>query len=223
MIIFTMFCFLNLMKQQQSLNPFRVRYVDHLTLSETQKNIEYVENYLLPKLFGHTSFRSGQREIISNILNGQSSLAILPTGAGKSLLYMLPAQVFEGMTIVVSPLLSLMRDQVEILREQGIQAARLDSTLTIEGVQETMNTIRMGHTKILYVSPERFNNENFKSFIASVKVSMFVVDEAHCISGWLIIYNISKVLLNKIHNFFYYYHYHSRLGTCFQTRLFKTC
>ena len=143
-----------------------------------------VESTMLPHFFGHDSFRPGQREVISRVLSNQSCLAVLPTGAGKSLLYMLPSQLLEGITLVVSPLLALMRDQVEVLQNQGINAARLDSSMSYDEVRQTVSDIRSMQVKVLYVSPERFNNEAFRKVLSTMKVSMFVVDEAHCISEW---------------------------------------
>jgi len=146
--------------------------------------MEHVENILLPKMFGHTRFRSGQREIVRNVLAGRSCLAILPTGAGKSLLYMLPSQLLDGITVVVSPLLALMRDQVEALRSQGITAIRIDSSLTLEEMQSSFQQISARQVKVLFISPERFNNEAFRRLLSSMEVALFVVDEAHCISDW---------------------------------------
>lgn len=147
-------------------------------------DMEEVESRLLPQLFGHNSFRPGQREVVQNLLQYRSTLAIYPTGAGKSLLYMLPSQLFQGITLVVSPLLALMRDQVAALKAQGIAAGRLDSSMEFEDITSTTQDIVSGKIKILYVSPERFNNEKFKDLLSTIPISMFVVDEAHCISDW---------------------------------------
>ena len=147
--------------------------------------MDHIEGTMLPRLFaGIDTFRPGQREVIRNVLEAKSSLAVLPTGAGKSLCYMLPSQLLDGLTIVVSPLLAMMRDQVSILKAQGIAAGRLDSTMDIDDILTTKRDVRSGRLKILYVSPERFNNEGFRNTMKSVKVAMFVVDEAHCISEW---------------------------------------
>ncbi|WP_042148739.1 MULTISPECIES: ATP-dependent DNA helicase RecQ [unclassified Pseudoalteromonas] len=138
----------------------------------------------LKQWFGFDSFRQGQKQTITQLLNGQSSLAIFPTGSGKSLCYQLSAIHLPHLTLVVSPLLALMKDQLEFLAKKGIKAASIDSTLTAEKNKQVMSDVRSGYTKILMVSVERFKNERFRQFIQSVNVSMLVVDEAHCISEW---------------------------------------
>ena len=138
----------------------------------------------LKQTFGFDAFRQGQEQTISQLVNGQSSLAIFPTGAGKSLCYQLPALHLPHLTLVVSPLLALMKDQLTFLARKGISAASIDSTLTPEQNQQVMADTRSGKIKILMVSVERFKNERFRQFIQSVAVSMLVVDEAHCISEW---------------------------------------
>ena len=143
-----------------------------------------VEAKMLPTKFGHKTFRAGQRDVIGRVLSGNCCLAVLPTGAGKSLLYMLPSQLLDGMTLVVSPLLALMRDQVEILTNQGIAATRLDSSMSFYEISEAFQAIKANKVKVLFVSPERFNNESFLELLPTMKVAMFVVDEAHCISEW---------------------------------------
>jgi len=138
----------------------------------------------LQDLFGFPSFRAGQQEVVQGLLNQHSSLAIFPTGSGKSLCYQFVATQLPHLTLVVSPLLALMKDQLEFLHSKGIAAASIDSTLTAEQNKQVMNDIRSGQCKILMVSVERFKNERFRQFIESVPVSMLVVDEAHCISEW---------------------------------------
>ncbi|MDP5254139.1 MULTISPECIES: ATP-dependent DNA helicase RecQ [unclassified Vibrio] len=138
----------------------------------------------LQHYFGFSSLRPGQQEVINNLLNKQSAAAIFPTGSGKSLCYQLTALHLPNMTLVISPLLALMKDQLEFLHSKGIAAASLDSTQDREVSQDIMKQARQGKLKILMVSVERFKNERFRQFIASVPISLLVVDEAHCISEW---------------------------------------
>ncbi|NQZ86816.1 MAG: RecQ family ATP-dependent DNA helicase [Colwellia sp.] len=138
----------------------------------------------LKQTFGFDEFRHGQEQTITQLLNNQSSLAIFPTGSGKSLCYQLAAIHLPHLTIVVSPLLALMKDQLAFLSSKGITAASIDSTLTPQQNQQVMADTRSGKIKILMVSVERFKNERFRQFIDAVSVSMLVVDEAHCISEW---------------------------------------
>ncbi len=139
---------------------------------------------LLQERFGMSEFRSGQREVISRLVAGRSAAAIFPTGGGKSLCYQLPSLLIDGLTLVVSPLLALMGEQVEQLQNRGIAAARLDSTLTADESRQVTEDVRAGKLRLLYVAPERFFNERFRRVIESVKVGLFAIDEAHCISQW---------------------------------------
>lgn len=140
----------------------------------------------LKTYFGHDSFRPGQEEIIDTILDKDTpgTLAVLPTGGGKSLLYQLPAVLLDGLTIVVSPLISLMKDQVDSLHKNGIAAAFWNSTQSQKEQAGIMSSIDMGLTDIIYVSPERFDNDTFINFIMDHKVSLLAIDEAHCISAY---------------------------------------
>lgn len=138
----------------------------------------------LEQHFGFNQFRSGQQQTIEQLLNQQSSLAIFPTGSGKSLCYQLTALHLPNLTLVVSPLLALMKDQISFLNSKGIYAASLDSSQTSEQSHTVMSDVRAGKVKILMVSVERFKNERFREFINQVAISMLVVDEAHCISEW---------------------------------------
>lgn len=144
------------------------------TLSET----------LLRERFGLDAFRPGQAEVISALLDGRSALAVFPTGGGKSLCYQLPALQIEGLTLVVSPLIALMKDQIDFLTSRGIAAARVDSTVGSEGSLAVSRAMESGELKLLYVAPERFNNERFVAEIKRVKIGLFAIDEAHCISEW---------------------------------------
>lgn len=139
---------------------------------------------VLRERFGFEEFRSGQREIVEALLAGRSVLAVLPTSAGKSLCYQLPAVMLSGVALVVSPLLALMKDQVDALKRRGIQAARLDSTLDASEIRRVMDDVRNGKIKLLYVAPERFANEHFLRWLRQVHVSMVAIDESHCISEW---------------------------------------
>jgi ATP-dependent DNA helicase RecQ len=141
-------------------------------------------NERLAQQFGFPAFREGQQAVVENLLAGRSSLAIFPTGSGKSLCYQFSALQLPHLTLVVSPLLALMKDQLAFLTSKGIGAASIDSTLTHEEHQRVMAGVRSGEIKILMVSVERFKNERFRRFIQSVPLSMLVVDEAHCISEW---------------------------------------
>ncbi len=138
----------------------------------------------LHNVFGFSGFRDGQAQTVAQLLQGHSSLAIFPTGSGKSLCYQLSALHLPHLTLVVSPLLALMKDQLEFLRAKGISAASIDSTLTPDEHRQVMQEVRAGSMRILMVSVERFKNERFRQFIQSVPISLLVVDEAHCISEW---------------------------------------
>lgn len=138
----------------------------------------------LQQYFGFDSFRPGQREVIGHLLAGHSAAAVFPTGAGKSLCYQLPALMLPGVTLVVSPLIALMKDQIDALASRGIAARQLDSTLDAQSYREVMSLVRGGELRMLYVAPERFNNERFREAIRTVPISLFAVDEAHCISEW---------------------------------------
>jgi ATP-dependent DNA helicase RecQ len=138
----------------------------------------------LQQHFAFDAFREGQEQTINQLLAGQSTLSIFPTGAGKSLCYQFSAIHLPHLTLVVSPLLALMKDQLAFLKSKGISAASIDSTLTPQENQAVMANVRNGQIKILMVSVERFKNERFREFIKSIDLSMLVVDEAHCISEW---------------------------------------
>ncbi|MGN0587880.1 MAG: DNA helicase RecQ [Oscillospiraceae bacterium] len=138
----------------------------------------------LKQYFGHTEFRSGQQEIIDNILCGRDVLGIMPTGAGKSVCYQIPALITEGVTIVISPLISLMKDQVESLIRSGAPAAYINSSLTYPQYLEVFRRANSGMYKIIYVAPERLVTDEFIALAENVHISMVTVDEAHCVSQW---------------------------------------
>ena len=134
--------------------------------------------------FGYDSFRPGQEEIINSILAGRDALAIMPTGAGKSVCYQIPALLLPGITLVISPLISLMQDQVKALNEAGIHAAYINSSLTETQISKALSRAADGTYKIIYVAPERLESYGFIQFASAVQISMVTVDEAHCISQW---------------------------------------
>ena len=139
---------------------------------------------ILKNYFGYDSFRDGQEKIISTTLSGRDALAIMPTGAGKSLCYQIPALLLPGITLVISPLISLMQDQVKSLNEAGIRAAYINSSLTEGQINKALSLAARGVYKIIYVAPERLETQNFLSFALHTPISMVTVDEAHCISQW---------------------------------------
>jgi ATP-dependent DNA helicase RecQ len=139
---------------------------------------------VLADRFGFASFRPGQQQVVEALLAGRSALAVFPTGAGKSLCYQLPALLLDGVTVVVSPLIALMKDQIDFLIRQGVDAARLDSSLGRDEARDVSDRLRAGSLKLLYVAPERFNNERFLAQLDATKIALFAVDEAHCISEW---------------------------------------
>ncbi|GAB2025007.1 DNA helicase RecQ [Lactovum odontotermitis] len=138
----------------------------------------------LKKYFGFDSFRAGQKQIVQQVLDGKDTLGILPTGAGKSVCYQLPAMLLPGVTIVVSPLISLMKDQVDQLEAAGIPATFLNSSVDMEEVSLRMQQVSAGEIKLLFVAPERFELDYFNFFIQNLKIDLVAIDEAHCISQW---------------------------------------
>ena len=141
---------------------------------------------LLKQYFGYDEFRQGQEQLIEAALNGQDVLGIMPTGAGKSLCFQIPALMMDGITLVISPLISLMKDQVGTLNQAGIHAAFLNSSLTQGQYHTALKYAMQGRYKIIYVAPERLETEGFINFAlnSGVKISMLAVDEAHCVSQW---------------------------------------
>lgn len=139
---------------------------------------------ILKQYFGYEAFREGQQDLISATLAGQDVLGIMPTGGGKSLCFQVPALMFSGLTLVISPLISLMQDQVGALVQNGIAAAYLNSSLTTRQMEQVLENGRQGQYRLLYVAPERLMSPEFLIFAQSVDISMVTVDEAHCISQW---------------------------------------
>ncbi|MCP4238278.1 MAG: RecQ family ATP-dependent DNA helicase, partial [Aestuariibacter sp.] len=139
---------------------------------------------VLEDTFGYREFRDGQAEVIAQLIDGADALVLLPTGGGKSLCYQIPAMVRDGTGIVVSPLISLMQDQVEQLREAGVKAAYINSSLDPETLHSTTQGLKDGEYDMVYVSPERLLQPYFLNMLASLPIALFAVDEAHCVSHW---------------------------------------
>lgn len=138
----------------------------------------------LKKYFGYDEFRPAQKQVIEHVLSGENALIVMPTGGGKSICYQIPALCMEGTTIVVSPLIALMKDQVDILNSVGIEAAFINSTLSYHEYEDILRRIQNGQIKLLYIAPERLDNDSFLQAIADIHVPLIAIDEAHCISSW---------------------------------------
>ncbi|MGN2336896.1 DNA helicase RecQ [Clostridium cagae] len=140
--------------------------------------------YLLKKYYGYSTLRRGQYEIISSILNGRDTFCLMPTGAGKSICYQIPALIFNGITFVISPLISLMKDQVDNLVESGIKAAYINSTQSIDEIKNILLEASINEYKIIYIAPERLESNIFRNMIKDLDISQIAIDEAHCVSQW---------------------------------------
>ena len=150
----------------------------------TSKDTETLLLETLKHYFGYDSFRPGQAEIITKLMEGRDSLVLMPTGGGKSLCYQLPAILMSGITIVVSPLIALMKDQVDNLTRQGISCAYINSSLDTQTINGIFSRLAKGEIKLLYVAPERLTNHYFMQGLSELPLSLFAIDEAHCISQW---------------------------------------
>ena len=139
---------------------------------------------LLQTYFGYSTFRHGQEQAIGSVLNGRNTICVMPTGGGKSICYQIPALVLEGTTIVISPLISLMKDQVDTLEQAGISAAYINSSLSFQEANERIYKAIQGHYKLLYIAPERLESMSFIQDLKKMDIPLIAVDEAHCISQW---------------------------------------
>jgi ATP-dependent DNA helicase RecQ len=161
---------------------------DHTSISDRREEFRVSDisraREALLKHFGFIDFREGQAEVITAVLNGENAVVVMPTGGGKSLCFQLPALMIDGVTLVVSPLIALMKDQVDQLAARGIPTTFINSSLSYSEVNRRLSEIRRGAHKLVYIAPERFRSEAFTEAIAEVKVRLFAIDEAHCISHW---------------------------------------
>src|ERR671930_1384368 len=139
---------------------------------------------LLRERFGFSEFRPAQQQVIDKVMASQNVLAVMPTGSGKSLCYQLPALALPGLTLIVSPLIALMKDQVDQLNQLGLPATVINSTISREQQRSRLEQAIAGRIKLLYIAPERFQNDEFRAGLARTRISLFAVDEAHCISQW---------------------------------------
>jgi ATP-dependent DNA helicase RecQ len=139
---------------------------------------------ILSDVFGYSAFRGLQEDVVNHIISGNDALVLMPTGGGKSLCYQIPALCLDGLTVVISPLIALMQDQISALNHLGIAAESLNSNMDWDRTKKVMDSIRSGRLKILYISPEKINTDKMQALLKQVKVSLFAVDEAHCISHW---------------------------------------
>ncbi|NQT10672.1 MAG: RecQ family ATP-dependent DNA helicase, partial [Desulfobacteraceae bacterium] len=141
-------------------------------------------HHILRACFGYDTFRDHQQDIIEAVLAGKDVFVLMPTGSGKSICYQIPAIIRSGVGLVISPLIALMQDQVTALRQNGIEAEYLNSSLSSHAADQVERRVLLGETDILYVAPEKLSTEKFQRFLTRIQISLFAIDEAHCVSQW---------------------------------------
>lgn len=165
-------------------------------------NIKQDIYFNLKKYWGHDNFRPLQEEIIFSVINGNDTLALLPTGGGKSVCFQIPGLIFGGTTLVISPLISLMNDQVENLKKKGLSAVSITSAMNFRQIDTALNNAALGHVQFLYISPERLQNEDFRQQLSHLPINLIAVDEAHCISQWGYDFRPSYLKVAEIRDYF---------------------
>ncbi len=159
-----------------------------ISVNQVRENLSHLDTRInfktLSKYFGYSKFRPLQNEIILDVLTKKDVLVLMPTGGGKSLCYQYPSLLSDGMTIVVSPLISLMKNQVDSLKSNGVEAEYINSSLDYDGIRRIKSALQQNKIKLLYIAPERLTIPSFLGFLKGLKVSLFAIDEAHCISEW---------------------------------------
>lgn len=193
------------------------------TLLAEQSDPSPTPQSVLEDVFGYQSFRDGQQEVIEAAVSGQDSLVIMPTGGGKSLCYQVPALVRDGLTLVISPLISLMKDQVDQLKANGVAAECVNSSMPRDELISVYNRMQSGQLKLVYVSPERVLMRDFIERLESLSLSMIAVDEAHCISQWGHDFRPEYASLGQIKQHFPHVPFMALTATAMMRRAMTSC